>query len=112
MYLIPGDSPIGLRLPLESIQWVPPEQQETGYERDPLEPREENLDKRKQANLQSTSTTENAEKETVFQTALCIEPREGRLHIFMPPLTHLEHYLSLLEVVEMTAQSFRNASDP
>ena len=43
--------------------------------------------------------------QTVFQTALCIEPREGRLYIFIPPLTHLEHYLSLLEAVEATAEA-------
>ena len=37
MFLTPGDSPIGLRLPLESIEWVPPEEREIVYERDPLE---------------------------------------------------------------------------
>ena len=45
------------------------------------------------------------EKRTIFHTALCVEPREGRLYIFIPPLTHLEHYLSLLEAVEATAQA-------
>ena len=29
MFLIPGDSPIGLRLPLEALPWVDPEQAET-----------------------------------------------------------------------------------
>ncbi len=105
MSLIPGDSPIGFRLPLESIQWIPPEERETTYERDPLEPREENLDVLEQTNLQSTPTTENGEEQTVFHTALCVEPREGRLHIFIPPLTHLEHYLKLLEAIEATAEA-------
>ena len=105
MSLIPGDSPIGLRLPLESIQWIPPEERETTYERDPLEPREENLDVLEQTKLQSTPTTENGEEQKVFHTALCVEPREGRLHIFIPPLTHLEHYLRLLEAIEATAET-------
>ena len=114
MFLIPGDSPIGFRLPLESIQWVPPEEQETGYERDPLEPREEDLDAAVQTNMQNastvkhredTSTTEDGEDQTVFRTALCVEAREGKLYIFIPPLTHLEHYLALLEAVEATAES-------
>ena len=110
MFLIPGDSPIGFRLPLESIQWVPSEEREPVYERDPLAPREENLDTSGQTNEQSknednTPAPENGEEETVFQTALCVEPREGRLYIFIPPLTHLEHYLSLLEAIEATAQA-------
>ncbi|MDD9973959.1 MAG: transglutaminase family protein, partial [Candidatus Poribacteria bacterium] len=101
MFLIPGDSPIGLRLPLESIQWVPPEQQEMVYERDPLEPREESLDTDNEDKL----PTGNREAEAIFHTALCIEPHEGRLHIFIPPLTHLEHYLRLLEAIEATAEA-------
>ena len=105
MFLTPGDSPIGLRLPLESVQSVPPEERESVYERDPLEPREESLDVLEQRNLQSTPTTENRKEQTVFHTALCVEPREGRLHVFMPPLTHVEHYLSLLGTVEATAEA-------
>ena len=107
MLLIPGDSPIGLRLPLESIQWVPSEEREPVYERDPLEPRAEHLDASGQTNGQSAPTQKNEEAQTVFQTALCVEPREGRLHIFIPPLTHLEHYLSLLKAIEATAQALQ-----
>ena len=40
MFLIPGDSPIGLRLPLESLPWVDPEQAEYDVEPDPFAPRE------------------------------------------------------------------------
>ena len=105
MYLIPGDSSIGLRLPLESIQWVPPEERDEVYERDPLEPREESLDALVQADSQNTPTMQNEEEQKVFQTALCVEPRDGRLYVFIPPLTHIEHYLSLLEAVETTAEA-------
>ena len=105
MFLTPGDSPIGLRLPLESIEWVPEEQREIVYERDPLEARGENLDTLVVEDSETKPTTENSETQTTFQTALCIEPREGRLHIFMPPLTHLEHYLRLLETIEATAEA-------
>ena len=105
MFLIPGDSPIGLRLPLESIQWVPPEEREVGYERDPLEPREERLDALEKPDLQSTPSIKNEEEQTVFHTTLCVEPRDGRLYIFMPPLKHLEHYLRLLAATEATAEA-------
>ena len=105
MFLTPGDSPIGLRLPLESIPWVPEEQREMVYERDPLEPRDESLDVLSSENTEGIPEAANREAETIFHTALCIEAREGRLHIFMPPLTHLEHYLRLLEAVETTAET-------
>ncbi len=39
MFLIPGDSPIGLRLPLESLPWVDPETIEYEVEPDPFAPR-------------------------------------------------------------------------
>ena len=105
MHLIPGDSSIGLRLPLESIQWVPPEERDEVYERDPLEPRDESLEALGQANSQNTSTEKNEEQQKTIQTALCVEPRDGRLYVFIPPLTHLEHYLGLLEAIEATAEA-------
>ncbi len=39
----------------------------------------------------------------VIHTALCIEARQGRLHIFLPPLTDLEHYLELMAAIEASA---------
>ncbi|MBC7778765.1 MAG: transglutaminase family protein, partial [Proteobacteria bacterium] len=37
------------------------------------------------------------------RTALCIEPRAGRLHVFLPPVSYLEHYLELVSAIEATA---------
>ena len=37
LFLLPGDSPIGLRLPLESLPWADPDTIEPQYERDPFE---------------------------------------------------------------------------
>ena len=105
MFLTPGDSSMGLRLPLASIQWVPPEQRDATYERDPFETREVSLEALAQANSQSVSTPKNEEEQAIFRTALCVEQRDGRLYVFIPPLTHLEHYLRLLEATEATAET-------
>jgi uncharacterized protein (DUF2126 family)/transglutaminase-like putative cysteine protease len=37
MFLIPGDSPVGLRLPLESLPWADPADIQQEWERDPFE---------------------------------------------------------------------------
>src|SRR5262249_41043794 len=39
MYLTPGDSPIGFRLPLESLPWSPPGDHSRIFQRDPLDER-------------------------------------------------------------------------
>ena len=39
----------------------------------------------------------------ITRTALCAEPRDGRLYIFMPPSTALEDYLEIVAAVEDTA---------
>jgi uncharacterized protein (DUF2126 family) len=40
----------------------------------------------------------------IVRTALCAEPRQGRLHVFMPPVRTLEDYLSVAAAVEDTAE--------
>lgn len=105
MFLLPGDSAMGYRLPLESLPWVDPEQEEPFLERDPFEPRDANINLSNAVEEGDAASKETNQQNTFIRTALCIEPREGRLHIFMPPLTHLEHYLSLLEAIEVTAKA-------
>ena len=39
--------------------------------------------------------------------ALCVEPRGGTLHVFMPPTERLEHYLEVLAAVEDTAADLK-----
>ncbi len=125
MYLIPGDSPMGLRLPLDSLPWISPEER-AFYQLDPFAPRgplprSEELRSQPtypaRAGLKSpsiamggpgwaeqTATGEDGRpQEGVIRTARCVEPRDGRLYIFMPPMQQLEDYLALVAAVEQTA---------
>jgi uncharacterized protein (DUF2126 family) len=43
------------------------------------------------------------------RTALSAEARDGKLYLFMPPLSKLEHYLELVAAIEDTAAHFINA---
>ena len=99
-YLIPGDSPIGLRLPMDSLPYVAPAEYPHLYERDPLEERPAQESSLEAARVPIPE--ESAAK--IVRTALCVEPREGRLHVFMPPARTLEDYLELVAAVEDTAE--------
>jgi len=39
----------------------------------------------------------------IIRTGLCVEPRNGRLHIFMPPVATTEDYLDLVAAIETSA---------
>jgi len=153
MFLLPGDSPMGLRLPLDSIPWTPPELRETEPPRDPFEPRGplpaawrqngqaahygDGSSRRGSAGVRvcvpqhamaggpglhgerhgfgadfdAASAAPNAALQAepvaalpgVVRTAMCVEPRDGRLMVFMPPVPYLEDYLELVAAVEDTA---------
>src|SRR6185295_12334319 len=42
----------------------------------------------------------------VVRTALCVEERNGHLHIFLPPLESADDYLELVGAIEDTAGAF------
>jgi uncharacterized protein (DUF2126 family)/transglutaminase-like putative cysteine protease len=126
LFLIPGDSPIGYRLPLESLPWVAPEEYPHLYPTDPSAPlpplrpppgpppspaqlrvREEGVSS--PVTLPSGRIVEPSKPEPeisaadVTRTAICVEPRHGRVHVFMPPVATTEDYLDLIAEVERTA---------
>ncbi len=126
MFLIPGDSPMGLRLPLDSLPWAPPEDREPFVPLDPmtprgpLPPRPERRrplfqsargpripipsDRADTAGIRGPTSMRNGQADTgVVRTSICVEPRGGRLHVFLPPLRLLEEYLDLVAAVEDTA---------
>ena len=109
--LIPGDSPMGLRLPLADLPEMTEKADHFRPQRDPFEPRK-GLAKREEIRFsevdeQADVSLAEPEYEQVVRTAMCIEAREGRLHIFMPPLEYLEDYVELIAAVEETAASLQ-----
>ena len=126
-YLIPGDSPIGYRLPLDSQPWVAESDYPYVTPTDPTatvpplrsyEAFRRHLDERQLAKRDGTGKTSTAsgapaggdlprDKESaawITRTAMSAQAREGVLYIFMPPTQTLEDYLELLAAVEDTAK--------
>jgi len=119
MFLIPGNSPMGLRLPLESLPWVAPDKRDVEPSHDPFGELPELGDyvgevAKRYSKVEAPAYHPDQQEQPVADaagddtvavphTALCVEAREGRLYVFMAPLTILEHYLELLTAVEATA---------
>ncbi|MFZ5456028.1 MAG: DUF2126 domain-containing protein [Pseudomonadota bacterium] len=132
-YLVPGDSPLGYRLPLDSQPWA----KETDYPwvhvADPSAPQTalpqwRDIAWRMQTPLASL-TGDRAQRlgyalpdsgspvapvtdrrpgdfesaAWITRTALCAQVRHGVMYLFMPPLAALEDYLELVTAIEATA---------
>ncbi|MEQ8581751.1 MAG: transglutaminase family protein [Marinoscillum sp.] len=106
LFLVPGNSPIGLRLPLDSIQYTDPEDEEIRPERDLFEETEALPTSGEAASFGLDNRPFN-NSEKIFKTCLLAEIREGKLFVFFPPLTHFEHYLDLVGAVERTAEKLQ-----
>ncbi|MGA2028509.1 MAG: transglutaminase family protein, partial [Verrucomicrobiota bacterium] len=138
LWLIPGDSPMGLRLPLDSVPWVAEKDFPWLRQQDPSNPKLPELPKEfpyrqrfvgradsptlpgegrgqraqklgeKPKPLEPLPPDENPLRRPatgqsapwIIRTALCVEPRDGRLHLFMPPVETTEDYLDLIAGIE------------
>ncbi|RUU88579.1 transglutaminase family protein [Mesorhizobium sp. M7A.F.Ca.MR.176.00.0.0] len=132
LFLVPGDSPVGYRLPLGTLPYVPPEQfpyivpVDPSLPRGPLPAREAILSSAAPAELEgademarrqqaasftaATGQQDRVEQEITeiggaVRTALSVEPRDGRLCVFMPPVEALEDYLELVAAAENAAKA-------
>jgi uncharacterized protein (DUF2126 family) len=121
LFLIPGDSAMGYRLPLDSLPWMAPEFRSTVIPQDLWEERgplpklvgqaflPAGIASRMKpfqglAGRNACPTGEPTGPDPVVRLALCVEPRGGRLHIFMPPQRTAEDYLELVAALETTAK--------
>jgi uncharacterized protein (DUF2126 family)/transglutaminase-like putative cysteine protease len=152
LYLVPGDSPLGFRLPLEQLPWIAPADYPWYIPSDPFAPRGPlpvatrrptpmaGLATSSSANASATPPIEprqnkaqsyvprspevrreatqrdqiggltpqarETEDGTVsdnVRTALCLQPRDGKLCVFMPPVEDAEYYVELIADIEAVA---------
>ncbi|HEX9138929.1 MAG TPA: transglutaminase family protein [Steroidobacteraceae bacterium] len=120
-FLVPGDSPIGYRLPLDSLPWASAADQPYVHAADPLDefaplPKAEQLRRPSEprpagaapAAAEAAPAPAPGQSATgITRSALCAEARGGVLYVFMPPLAQLEDYLQLVAAVEATAEALK-----
>ena len=151
LWLIPGDSSMGLRLPLDSVPWVAENDFPWVWQQDPSNPqlpelprefpyrarpetsgqrflrgagsplpagygpgqraqqlgkleKEPELPELKKDFDPNRRPVQGESAPWVIRTALCVEPRDGRLHLFMPPVEKTEDYLDLIAGIETSVK--------
>ena len=104
LYALPGDSPLGLRLPLSSLEGGAVKPEPTP---DPMESREPLPAYAGPATWPSAQPIYPqylAHVDGPIRTAVCVEVRDGQLYVFLPPLARIEYVLELLSAVEQVAE--------
>ncbi len=108
LFLIPGDSPLGLRLPMNSLIQNPENELPLHFEPDLFAkaPKLKKFLKKalKRAEGGETIEIKNDPHALFIRTGLNVEIRNGKLYIFLPPLNHTEAFLDLIASIEAVAQ--------
>ena len=128
IFLMPGDSPAGFRLPLDELPYIPPTDYPYYNPQDPFAPRgplppvvpvrPKSAPQRSQpgARLEDDRARQGRQEQgaagsdwsgrpgsTGIRTALCVQPRDGTLCVFMPPLDEADDFIDLVNLVEEVA---------
>ncbi len=152
-FLIPGDSPMGFRLPLESTPWTAEIDNDSGVDPDPtqgfppfveyeelrrrflntgaegrslvqfqtrpdessdessggpgarLRKKQDEEERRRRApHLRRSPPVTGESAVGMVKTALCVEAREGILHVFIPPLYSADAYIELCAALERASE--------
>ncbi|MFO0659545.1 MAG: transglutaminase family protein [Polyangiaceae bacterium] len=105
LFLLQGDSPMGLRLPLRSLgpgDDIPTPKE---LDLDPPDPRREEALKAQRkieiarAEARAAQVSTQAQSARV-RTALCVEERGHELYVFLPPTAALDDFLTLLSAID------------
>jgi uncharacterized protein (DUF2126 family)/transglutaminase-like putative cysteine protease len=121
LYLLPGDSPMGYRLPLDSLPWAVPGDKDVLYPPDPFAPHDalpaprDGTRERAAPRMRPPGPSDALDAEPsapkplesapgIVRSALCVEARDGVIHVFLPPTETAEDFLELTASVEATAE--------
>lgn len=114
LYLMPGSSPLGYRLPLDSLvsdedASIEAQAERCQFEERPLLPEiygevGARLSSMGAPRPGAEAADEGPNGDCPPRTALCVEVRRGRMYVFLPPVSHLEHYLELVAGIEAAAE--------
>lgn len=134
LFLAAGDSSVGYRLPLSSLRNIPKSNYPHVVPLDPMAPRAplpdpdailappeaptpgHKVDPR--AQMQTHFSADNTEQQEIVEqvldeitsdvrTAVTTEIRDGRLCVFLPPVSTLEDYLDLITAAEQAAAAMK-----
>ncbi len=134
-YLVPGDSPLGYRLPLDAQPWaargelpylgpqdpaqahgplasyadirrqVAPQQRGRGALAGAPDAANTNADAHASPPVDTGKVPAHGESASwLTRTAMCAQPRDGVLYVFMPPVASLDDYLEIVAAVEASAE--------
>ncbi len=106
VFLVAGDSPAGLRLPLDALadeKTIDSEARQT-----PQDPYNQtsalpSYDELHRSNSKKNSNNSVAPYE--IRTTICTEIRDNTLYIFLPPLTNAVHWVKLIAALERACKS-------
>ena len=125
LFLIPGASPVGFRLPLDKLPRLDPDAYPYHVPLDPFAPRGQlpPAPDRAQRSVAVGRTAPGGPTpaeamvgqtadpvgaaDAPVRTALCVEPRAGCLHVFLPPLAEAADAVALLGALEETARALQ-----
>ncbi len=112
LILIPGDSPVGLRLPLNSLPHCPEQAREFQSEPSHFQ----GLDRLPTWDVIQQTIAQKTKDEPDYpghpmlgsiRTAICVEVRNGTLHFFLPPISYLDQFLDLIASIEKVASQLK-----
>ncbi|HET8710844.1 MAG TPA: transglutaminase family protein [Spongiibacteraceae bacterium] len=102
LYLVPGNSPIGYRLPLSSLSYHAKVEALEPYPADPFAPLPQEMRAPTHADYLLLAPM-------AIHTALCAEIRDGYLTLFLPPLADLESFNGLTQAIATAAEKLNLA---